>query len=1028
VNLTEMAVRNWQLTLIVAGLLAALGLSAFLSIPRSVDPHFPIPFVTVIAAQPGADAADMEQTVAKPIEETIQSLDDVSAVDSSSNDGLSVITVEFDWGSDVDEKFNDTVREVSAVRDRLPPGTGIEFRRARTTQAAMVQFALISETASWRRMEKFAVDLSERLTRVPGVRESDIFGLPNPEVRVAIDPARLAEYRLPASTVAAALSRAGTDLPAGVVHAGDARLNVDAGGAFRELEEIRETPLRGDGGTVLSVGDIADVGWETDENLHIVRVNGERAVLVASQQKDGLNALDIREDIAAEMEAFERTLPPDIRLVNVFDQTIEIRDRLSTLARDFAIALSLVMITLLPLGPRASAIVMVSIPLSLASGVLAMQLTGFSLNQLSIAGFILSLGLLVDDSIVVTENISRHLRMGASRLESALKGTAEIKAAVIGSTAVLIFAFIPIASLPGGAGEFTRSLPMAVIFTVGASLVVSLTVIPFLASRILRRDDDPEGNIFLRTVNRGIHKVYTPLLHRALARPRRWFVGTMALCLSALALVPTLGFSLFPGADVPFFTVEVRTAEGTGVEGTDRVVRRVADRIAEEPGVNYVVEHSGAGGPMVFYNVFSNFTRTREGNVVVVLDDWDPRTSPEIVDNLRETFEEDPSADILVRRFSNGAPVEAPIALRITGPDLDEIRRISEKVETIIRDHPGTRDIENPLAETRVDLNLGFDRERAALLGVSPDQLRQTVRLSLLGQSGGIFRDSEGDSYPVTVRLPMDERREVAALQDIYIPTSNGAVVPLGQVTDPFLESVAPRIDRYQLERVNLITAFVRDDFLSSRTLAEIQPELDALELPPGYAIGIAGEAEAASESFSGLGLIAMFAIAGIFGVLVAEFGRFRETIVVAGVIPLGFFGGLIALWITGNSISYNAVIGFIALIGIEIKNSILLVDFTTKLRARGLALREAVEQAAEIRFLPVLLTSVTAIGGLMPLAVEGAALYAPLAIVIIGGLISSTLLSRIVTPVMYLLIARGNEEPVPSAAGTSLPSPSTGQ
>ena len=1009
-NITGIAVKRWQLTLILAGLLAALGISAFLTIPRSVDPHFPIPIVIVVAAQPGADAADMEETIAKTIEETVQGLDDVSSIDSSSTDGLAVVGIEFDWGSDAEDKFNDAVREISAVRDRLPEGTALDFRRARTTRAAMLQYALVSETASWRRMEKYADDLADRLSRVGGIRETEIFGLPDLEVRVAIDPARLAEYQLPASQVAAALARSGTDLPAGVVHAGDARFNVDAGGAFRTLEEVGATPLRSGGGALLQVRDIADIGWNTDERLHVVRVDGRRAVLVAAQQKDGLDAIAIRKDVEREMQGFQDSLPPDIQLENVFDQTLEIRERLSVLARDFAIALSLVLITLLPLGPRASAIVMVSIPLSLASGVLAMQLTGFSLNQLSIAGFILSLGLLVDDSIVVTENISRHLRMGASRLEAALKGTSEIKAAVLGSTGVLIFAFLPIASLPGGAGQFTRSLPLAVIYTVGASLLISLTVIPFLASRILKRDDDPEGNIFMRSLSRGIDRAYTPLLHRALAQPRRWFIGTMALCLSALALVPVLGFTLFPTADVPFFTVEVRAPEGTGVAGTDRIVRRVAERIEQEPGVRTIIEHAGAGGPQIFYNVFSNFERTREGNIAVVLDDWDPAESPAILERLRADFEDDPAADILVRRFQNGAPIDAPIAIRISGPELAEIERLSAEVARLLRQHPGTRDIDNPLAEMRTDLNIGFDRAKAALLGVAPDQLRRTVRLSLLGERAGQFRDPEGDSYSVVVRLPMEERREASALERIYLPTSAGSSIPLGQVADPYLESVTPRIDRFQLERVNLVTAFVRDGSLASGVTAELAPLLEQLELPPGYALTFAGEAEATQESFSGLGLIALLAVAGIFGVLVAEFGRFRETIVVAGVIPLGFFGGLIALFLTGYPISYMAVIGFIALIGIEIKNSILLVDFTAKLRERGLPLREAIERAAEIRFLPVLLTSVTAIGGLLPLAVEGTALYAPLAWVIIGGLVSSTMLSRIVTPVMYLLIARRDE------------------
>ncbi|MGB3722679.1 MAG: efflux RND transporter permease subunit [Pacificimonas sp.] len=1007
-GLTRFAVEKWQLTLILAMLLGFLGLNAFMNIPRAVDPHFPIPIVIIVASQPGTDAIDMEETIAKPIEEAVQGLDNFTKIQSNAVEGLATVTVEFDWGSDADEKYNDVIREVSAIRDRLPDSLqGIEYRKARTTRAALVQYALISETASWRRMEKYAEDLSEILVRVPGIRQADIFGLPAPEVRIAIDPGRLSEYRIPASVVADSISRGGVDLPAGVVQSGEQRLSVDAGGAYRSLAEVEAVPLRAADGAVVTVADIADVSWAEDERLHVTRVNDRRAIIVAAQQKDNLNAIPIRDDIEVAIQEFQETLPPDMKVENVFDQTEEIRSRLGVLARDFAIALSLVLITLLPLGPRASLIVMVSIPLSLATGVLLMDLNGFSLNQLSISGFILSLGLLVDDSIVVTENISRHLRKGESRLQAALGGTKEISAAVLGSTGVLIFAFIPIASLPGGAGLFTRSLPMAVIFTVGASLIISLTIIPFLASRLLKRDDNPEGNIFMRAVSGGIQKIYTPVLHRALEHPRRWFIGLMALSLSAFALVPALGFTLFPKADVPFFLVEVRAPEGTAVTGTDRIVAEVSAMVAEEDGVRTRVDNAGSGGPQVFYNVFTNFTQTREGNVLVVLDEWDPSTSPAILQRLRHRFENYPDADITVRSFTNGAPVTAPIEIRVTGPELDGIKRVSSQVQRIITDHPATRDVNNPQNVERIDLNIGLDAQKAALLGVAPGEPRRLIRLALVGRNAGNFRDSEGDTYPINVTLPRQDYRDVSALDDIYLPTSAGGSVPLAQVATPYLDSVPPSVQRYQLQRINTVSAFVRDGYLASTATNEILATLADLDLPPGYSIAAGGEAEATSESFDGLGAIILLATVSIIAILIAEFGNFRETIVVAGVIPLGMFGGLVALWLTGYPLSYTGVIGFVALIGIEIKNSILLVDFTTQLRARGLGLREAVEQAGEIRFLPVLLTSVTAIGGLMPLALSGTSLYAPLAIVIIGGLISSTVLSRVVTPVMYLLIVR---------------------
>ncbi|MGB7404496.1 MAG: efflux RND transporter permease subunit [Pacificimonas sp.] len=1012
--MTGFAVRRWQLTLIIAALFGFLGLSALFNIPRAVDPHFDIPFVIVIVAQPGADAVDMEQTVAKPIEQAIVQLDDLVEVSSNSSDGLSTIQAEFSWGVDSDEKYNDVIREVSAIRDRLPDGiVEIEYRQARTTQSVLLQYALISETASWQRMQKYAEDLQELMLRVDGIRQADVFGIADPEVRVAIDSGRLSEYRIPTSQVVNAIGQGGVDLPAGVVHSGEQRLNVDAGGAYRSVAEIEAVPLRADNGAVVTVADVADITWSTDEQLHIVRYNDQRAVIVAAQQKNNRNAIPIQAAMETAVSQFAEGLPPDITLEKAYDQTIEINDRMGLLLRDFGIALSLVLITLLPLGPRASGIVMVSIPLSLATGLFCMWLAGQSLNQLSIAGFILSLGLLVDDSIVVTENISRHLRMGKERMQAALDGTKEITAAVLGSTGVLIFAFLPLVFLPGGAGTFTRTLPLAVLFTVTASLVVSLTVIPFIASRFLRRDDDPEGNVVMRTVSRGIQTLYRPILHRALDQPRRWLLGAMLLCAAAFALVPQLGFSLFPNADVPQFLVEVRAPEGTGVDGTDRIVREISAEIAKEPNIRTRIENAGAGGPQIFYNVFTNFERTREGNIIVIQEEWDPDATPALVARLREKFADYAAADINVRTFTNGTPVEAPIEFFVNGTDIDDIKRISTEIERRVRAHPGTREVRNPQKVDRIDLNVGLDAEKAALLGVAPGEPRRLIRLALVGEEAAILRDEEGDPYPVTVRLPMAERRDVSALSDIYLPTAAGGSVPLGQVATPYPESVPPRIDRFKQQRTNGITAFARDGFNENEIMNDLLEGFAEIELPSGYEIVPGGVIQATEESFGGIGPIIIFATLGILAVLIAEFGNFRETIVVAGVVPLGMFGGILALFLTGYPISFTSVIGFVAMIGIEIKNSILLVDFTTQLRERGLPLREAVEEAGEIRFLPVLLTSVTAVGGLMPLALSGTALYAPLAWVIIGGLISSTILSRIVTPVMYLLIARGRPEAI---------------
>ena len=1026
-NIIALSVRRWQITLVFALLLAAIGISAFLSIPRSVDPHFPSPFVVIIAVQPGADPAEMEQTVAKPIEDVLQGLDAIVKTTSTSSDGVAIMTAEFDWSSDPERDYDELVREVNAIRGTLPPALArLEFRKTRTTETSVLQFALVSDTASYRRLEKYSKDLRERMNQVPGVRGSRAWGVPTPELRVAVDSGRIAQLGLPVGAVTDALRNGGTDLPPGAVHSGDRRFNVEAGGAYRTVEEVAETPVRAADGRVVRVRDIASVGWGYEEQPHITRFNGKRAVWVTITQKDGLNVLDIQKAAVAAAEEFRQTLPPDIKLEIGFDQSRDIAKKLNTLGRDFAIALGLVLLTLLPLGLRASLVVMVSVPLSLAIGVAVLGTAGFTLNQLAISGFIIALGLLVDDSIVVTENIARHLRMGEDRETAAINGASQIAVAVIGCTAVLLLAFLPLAFLPEGAGKFTRSLPIAVLGTVAASLVVSLTIVPFLASRILPRSESEHGNRFLQVVQAGIHRFYAPVLHWSLTHPRRALLAATALCLSAFALVPFIGSSLFPPADAPYFLVEVNAPEGAAITQTDRAVRFVEAELRKEPDIKTVLANVGRGNPQVFYNMRQLEERSNLGSVVAVLDDWDSKRGPALVERLRARFAANPDAQIVLKIFQNGPPIEAPVAVKVAGPDLAVLSELAAKVETTMRGVPGTRDVFNPVAVDRTHLEIGIDPDKAATLGVAPGVARRALRLALAGEPAGRYRDVEGDNYNVVVRLPLAERMELSALDQIYVPSTNGGAVPLRQIATPYLESAPARINRERQQRVVTITSQVQPGALTSKVAKEAIETVQAkVPLPPGYSYIVGGEADAAARSFGGLGPIVALAVFGILGVLVIEFGRFRETAVVAGVIPLGLFGGLMALFLTGNSLSFTAVIGFVALIGIEIKNSILLVDFTTQLREQGVELREAIERAGEVRFLPVLLTSVTAIGGLLPLALSGSGLYAPLAWVIIGGLVSSTVLSRVVTPVMYLLLVRhappAKAAKTPPAAGFHL-------
>lgn len=1012
--LSTFAVRHWQFTLVLFAMLIALGANALRSIPRTEDPHFPIPVMIVKAVLPGADPVDMERLVADPIEDAIDALDDVKEIRSTSQNGVAIVSAEFYWSSDAEKKYDDVLREVNALKPRLPEGLArLDVNRIRTTDSSIVQVALLSDTASWKELEDGAHDLKDALDRLPGVDRAEYWGVPKSEVRVAVDLGKLAALNLPVTRVAEAIEAEGKDIPPGAIHAGGRRFNIKAAGSFRSIDEIADVVVLAAGGRVVRVRDVAEVGWASDEAEHLTRFDGRRAVFVTATQKSGESVFAVRDRIWAELDRFARELPADVTMERPFDQSQSVARRLDHLLFDFAFALSLVLVTLLPLGFRASLIVLVSIPLSLAIGVTLLQFTGFSLNQLSIAGFVLALGLLVDDSIVVTENIARHLREGTPRRRAAMDATAQISVAVLGCTSTLIMAFLPLLFLPEGAGKFVQSLPFSILFTVMASLFVAFTIIPFLASRLLSDTERPEGNRALQAVKSVIRYIYNPILHRALLNPWRTLGLAALLVLASLPLIPIIGFSLFPAANAPNFLVQVEMPDGTALTRTDEVLRKVERILADEPDVLWYLSNLGRGNPQVFYNMRQRETATNFAEVFVSIGEWDRRRGPKTLDRLRGRLREIPGAQVVIREFSNGPPMEAPIAVRIVGTDIELLRRLAAEAARIVEQTPGTRDVVNSVRLRRTDLDLGVDKGKAGALGVPAGAVDRSMRIALEGLTVAQYRTGAGREYDVAMRLPFADRNNLDALGRIYLPTQEGAGVPLSLVTRPQLEAGPNRIDRVGRERAVTVTAQVATGLVTAKVTEDIFARLAAaLKLPPGYRIVAGGEAEAQKRSFGGLWAALLLALFGIMAALILEFRSFKASAVVAGVIPLGIMGGIVALWVTGYTLSFTAVIGFIALVGIEIKNSILLVDFTVQLQRQGAPLRDAIEKAGEIRFLPVLLTSATAIGGLLPLAVEGSGLYSPLACVIIGGLLTSTLLSRIVTPVMYLLLAPRGRRP----------------
>jgi multidrug efflux pump subunit AcrB len=1015
---TSFAVKRWQLTIVLLFGLFCLGVQSLIAIPKAEDPTFPVPNFAVVAVLPGGTPADLERLIVDPLEARLDRLDDVKNIKTEITESLAVIQVEFYAGVDADAKYDAVLRETSAAKPELPKELAmLDIRRFNAANVAILQVALVSETATYRELSERARALERQLEGTPGVGDVVIRGLPEQEVAVALDIRRMVALGVSPLEVANAIGLEAANIPAGSVDAGTRQLSVKTSGDYTSVEEIADTPLRtGPAGDVLRVRDLAEVSLVDAEARSFARQDGQRAVLLAAPQKEGQNVFAVREALGRELDNFETELPPSIQLARGFDQSKNVEHRLSGFVRDFGLAILLVLVTLLPLGMRASLVVMISIPLSLAIGLTMLHAFGFSINQLSIVGFVIALGLLVDDSVVVVENIARWVREGIAPAEAAIGATRQITLSVLGCTATLILAFVPLLFLPGTAGQFIRSMPVAVVVTIAASLLVSLTIVPFLASRLLKPEHE-HGNVVFRAMTWLVEGSFRPVLSRALRFPKTAILVGVALVLGSFALIPAIGFSLFPKANTPQFLITIETPQGASLEETNRAARHVEAVLANHPEVENVATSIGRGNPQIYYNVASKDERANYAEVFAQLKGHGGESVAAVLEGVRADLSGYAGAKIELKEFENGPPVDAPIALRVLGSDPTKIEAVARNLESIVAETPGTRDVRNPSKDRQTDFRVNVEREKAAALGVAQADVDRSVRLALSGLVAADYRlDGRDDAIDVRLLLARDEqqastvpgavRPTMRLFDDVFVVSSKGGAVPLSQVASLELEPSPTAIRHYNRQRTAIVSAQVQRGFNTDQLTKSILAKVAALPNTPGVKVVAAGEIESRQESFGGIGIASLVALFGVLAVLILEFRTFKSTLIVASVVPLGIAGGLAALYLTGNTLSFTATIGFVALMGIEVKNSILLVDFTNQLRAEGVSLEEAIQKAGEIRFVPILLTTLTALGGLVPLALERSPLYSPLAIVLMGGLISSTLLARVVTPVLYKLLA----------------------
>jgi len=1004
-RLPKQAIKNYQFVTILVLLALLVGANSFFNMPRTEDPDLAFPNYTVTVIYPGTNPEDMEELVVNPIEEAIDEIEEINEVETTIEEGVAIIKVEAEFGIDYEEKNNELIREINAIRDELPDNIySLDVDQYKTRdRTKIMQLALVSETSSYKRLEETATRLQKMVENVKGVKETGIEANPEEQIRIALDLQRMANQNLSVDQVMFSLTDQNMNIPGGDVRAGSKTFNIETSGSFKNLNQIKRLPVASNNGKIVYLEQIANIFYSHEDNRWLGRYDGKRSIFVTVTRKSGENLVQITKAIHKKLDQFRSTIPEGITMAVSFEQAPAVSNRINGFFINLLQGIVLVgFVIFLFLGYRSSLITMTVIPIAMILGIGVLDFLGFGLQQISIAALVIALGLLVDNGIVVIENIVRFRKKGFTYIEAAAKGTSEVGYAIISSTLTTILAFAPLAMMQSGPGEFLRSLPLTVIIVLLISLILALVFTPILAGRLLKDRSSRKPKLVEGWTQTFVTQYYRRILRKVLHR-KGWVVsGALTLFVSSVMLFPLIGVSFFPTADKPMLLIEVDTPNGSNIYETNRAVRFVESVLDTTDYVKDYTSNIGHGNPQVYYNRIPESYKKNHGQLLVNFEQWNQEAFYSSLRQFRKSFDRYPGAQITFRELKNGAPFNAPIEIRILGEQLDTLKSLSYRVEDIIQNTDGTIDIDNPLAINRTNLKVDINRDKVALLGLSLASVDRTVRAAMSGLRIDEATMEDGEEYPLVLRLPLQEKTSILDFDKIYLSSKTGAQIPLRQISDIRFEQATNQILHYNLDRSTSVLANVKNPDKTTAITEAIISELENIDWPDGYSYHVAGEYETQQEAFGDLANLLIMALIGILAILVLQFKSYTQPLIIFSAIPLAITGSFLALFFTGWSFSFFAFVGFISLMGIVVNNSIILVDYANQLQSEGRSVYEAITKSAETRFTPIVLTTITTILGLLPLTLSNTSLWSPLGWTMIGGMITSTGLTLLIVPILY--------------------------
>ncbi|MDD4803092.1 MAG: efflux RND transporter permease subunit [Syntrophomonas sp.] len=998
-------IEHRKITLFLTIIIALIGCYAYYLLPRQESPKISVPVAMVITPYPGASANDVRDLVTKKVEEDIAKLDGYDYCKGVSKANVSVVTVYFLSDVDHDKAMQDVRNAVSDVQEHLPAGASASTVNTDVTDTAGILISVSGDNYSYDQLESFGDRFKNELRALAGISKMEVVGKLEKEVKVDISIAKLNRLGLSIEDIGTILAAQNVQIPSGSINYQNGKVTVNTPGNYTSVEDIRNTIIAVSPsiGVVSRLEDIADVYLETEEGSQKIKADGHNAVLLAGYFVDKQNVVIIGKEVRKSIDKIKAQLPPDLVVNEVIYQPDAVSESTNEFMLHLLIGIILVLgAVFLAMGLRNALVVSTAIPLSILFTFIMMYIFGVDINQVSLVALIIALGILVDDAIVVADNIQVRLDSGDAHLQAAYNGATRCTVPNFSATLAIIIAFTPLLGIPGGPGQFMYAIPWVVIVAVGASFFAAMLAVPVMMAGFARKNKEDHKNKTTR-----VRIFFQNMLKIGLQHKKETLAGVaMALILVVVIVLPRLTIQFFPFVEKDIFYIQINSEKTGDFEATERITDEVAELVKEMPEIVSCTQSVGDGLPKFYITVMPPTPADDYGMVAVrykLKNSQRFSSNLELASYIQATLDQNISdGKCKVKLLEYAIPTDAKAIVRVSGENMERLVELAKELGQKISQIPGTTNVRDNWDDDSLQLNIDLDEDKASSLGISKYDVQKEINMALYGYNASVYRIN-GNEY--NIRLKSDIK-DAAGLENFAVKSSlTGNKTPLKDYAVINYSTKANTISSYNGD----LAVDILVDPLPGYDGTVIENQIEADVLPAidlsQATVSFAGEREDIRGNFTGLGILAFLSIAAIYIVLLIIFKSFIQPLVILTTVPLSLIGSLLGLFIFNQPMSLTALLGIIALVGLVVKNGILLIDFVNEERKRGCSAEEACITGVSRRFNAVIISALTIILALIPLAVSGSSLFSPLAVALMSGLTVATFLTMIIVPVIYSLV-----------------------